>query len=125
MADGSCSGSTPFKRIVDHANQDGSRHQDRLVDNTVNQGHHVSFTHALTVINDHPANSRTRPSGLLPSTLVNRTTSTHSWKATLLSPVVPMMPLADLPLTQLPSTMAIMPKSSQLLPTPLLLRLLV
>lgn len=33
MADNSCSGGTPFKRIVDQQNRDASNQQDRLVNN--------------------------------------------------------------------------------------------
>jgi hypothetical protein len=38
MADASCSGSTPFKRLVDHQARDTSIHQDRLVGNGPSQG---------------------------------------------------------------------------------------
>lgn len=31
MEDASCSGSTPFKRLVDHQSRDSSHHQDRHV----------------------------------------------------------------------------------------------
>ncbi|CAM1506506.1 Fc.00g061470.m01.CDS01 [Cosmosporella sp. VM-42] len=39
MADASCSGGTPFKRLVDHQARDVSHHQDRLVDRTGAQSH--------------------------------------------------------------------------------------
>lgn len=41
MADASCSGGTPFKRLVDHQARDVSHHQDRLV-NSGPQGSNVS-----------------------------------------------------------------------------------
>lgn len=31
MADDSCSGGNPFKRLTEQQSRDGSRHQDRLV----------------------------------------------------------------------------------------------
>lgn len=42
MADASCSGATPFKRLVDHQSRDVSHHQDRLVDRAGVNGHGVS-----------------------------------------------------------------------------------
>ncbi|KAF4990091.1 hypothetical protein FDECE_14499 [Fusarium decemcellulare] len=39
MADASCSGGTPFKRLIDHQSRDVSHHQDRLVDRAGPQGH--------------------------------------------------------------------------------------
>jgi hypothetical protein len=42
MADASCSGGTPFKRLIDHQARDVSHHQDRLVDRAGPQGHAVS-----------------------------------------------------------------------------------
>ncbi|KAF4446414.1 peroxin 20 [Fusarium austroafricanum] len=39
MADASCSGGTPFKRLIDHQARDVSHHQDRLVDRAGPQGH--------------------------------------------------------------------------------------
>ncbi|KAM0247084.1 hypothetical protein ACHAP5_004364 [Fusarium lateritium] len=39
MADASCSGGTPFKRLTDHQARDVSHHQDRLVDRAGPQGH--------------------------------------------------------------------------------------
>ncbi|TWU75057.1 hypothetical protein ED733_006571 [Metarhizium rileyi] len=42
MADASCSGPSPFKRLVDHQSQDVSHHQDRLMDRSAGQ-HHGSF----------------------------------------------------------------------------------
>ncbi|POR37346.1 Uncharacterized protein TPAR_02455 [Tolypocladium paradoxum] len=39
MADASCSGATPFKRLVDHQDRDVSHHQDRLVDRAGVNGH--------------------------------------------------------------------------------------
>ena len=47
MADASCSGGTPFKRLIDHQARDVSHHQDRLVDRAGPQGHSVS-THVST-----------------------------------------------------------------------------
>ncbi|KHN99052.1 peroxin 20 [Metarhizium album ARSEF 1941] len=37
MADASCSGPSPFKRLVDHQSRDVSHHQDRLVDRSAGQ----------------------------------------------------------------------------------------
>ncbi|KAF4122134.1 hypothetical protein GMORB2_7727 [Geosmithia morbida] len=42
MAEASCSGPSPFKRLVDHQNRDVSRHQDRLRDNSL-ATHHGGF----------------------------------------------------------------------------------
>lgn len=42
MADASCSGGTPFKRLIDHQARDVSHHQDRLTDRAGPQGHAVS-----------------------------------------------------------------------------------
>ncbi|KAM5350505.1 hypothetical protein ACJ41O_007010 [Fusarium nematophilum] len=39
MGDASCSGGTPFKRLIDHQSRDVSHHQDRLVDRAGPQGH--------------------------------------------------------------------------------------
>ncbi|CZS74667.1 unnamed protein product [Fusarium graminearum] len=39
MADASCSGGTPFKRLIDHQARDVSHHQDRLTDRAGPQGH--------------------------------------------------------------------------------------
>ncbi|KND86451.1 hypothetical protein TOPH_08921 [Tolypocladium ophioglossoides CBS 100239] len=39
MADASCSGASPFKRLVDHQSRDVSHHQDRLVDRAGVNGH--------------------------------------------------------------------------------------
>ncbi|KID77897.1 uncharacterized protein G6M90_00g036610 [Metarhizium brunneum] len=39
MADASCSGPSPFKRLVDHQSRDVSHHQDRLVDRSAGQPH--------------------------------------------------------------------------------------
>ncbi|KAK2613007.1 hypothetical protein QQS21_000936 [Conoideocrella luteorostrata] len=39
MADASCSGPSPFKRLVDHQSRDVSHHQDRLVDRSAGQAH--------------------------------------------------------------------------------------
>ncbi|KAF5662049.1 peroxin 20 [Fusarium heterosporum] len=39
MADASCSGGTPFKRLIDHQARDVSHHQDRLIDRAGPQGH--------------------------------------------------------------------------------------
>ncbi|PFH62742.1 hypothetical protein XA68_12170 [Ophiocordyceps unilateralis] len=39
MAEPSCSGTTPFKRLVDHQSRDVSHHQDRLVDRGGANGH--------------------------------------------------------------------------------------
>ncbi|KAF4980970.1 hypothetical protein FZEAL_3127 [Fusarium zealandicum] len=39
MADASCSGGTPFKRLIDHQGRDVSHHQDRLIDRAGAQGH--------------------------------------------------------------------------------------
>ncbi|CEI41291.1 hypothetical protein FVEN_g3560 [Fusarium venenatum] len=39
MADASCSGGTPFKRLIDHQARDVSHHQDRLIDRNGPQGH--------------------------------------------------------------------------------------
>ncbi|QPH11118.1 hypothetical protein C2857_002725 [Epichloe festucae Fl1] len=45
MADASCSGPSPFKRLVDHQSRDVSHHQDRLVDRSAGQ-HHGAFRSA-------------------------------------------------------------------------------
>lgn len=42
MADASCSGPSPFKRLVDHQGRDVSHHQDRLRDGSSAGGHGVS-----------------------------------------------------------------------------------
>ena len=34
MADASCSGTTPYKRLIDHQTRDASHHQDRLVNHS-------------------------------------------------------------------------------------------
>ncbi|KAH8170881.1 hypothetical protein LIA77_09662 [Sarocladium implicatum] len=47
MADASCSGSTPFKRLVDHQQRDVSHHQDRLVNQSL-PGAPGSFRSATT-----------------------------------------------------------------------------
>ncbi|KAF7548785.1 hypothetical protein G7Z17_g6841 [Cylindrodendrum hubeiense] len=39
MADASCSGGTPFKRLTEHQSRDVSHHQDRLVDRAGSQAH--------------------------------------------------------------------------------------
>ncbi|KAG5981191.1 hypothetical protein E4U55_003199 [Claviceps digitariae] len=39
MAEASCSGPSPFKRLVDHQSRDVSHHQDRLVDRSADQRH--------------------------------------------------------------------------------------
>ncbi|KAG6008860.1 hypothetical protein E4U21_003671 [Claviceps maximensis] len=39
MAEASCSGPSPFKRLVDHQSRDASHHQDRLVDPSAGQRH--------------------------------------------------------------------------------------
>ncbi|KAG5761321.1 hypothetical protein H9Q72_010571 [Fusarium xylarioides] len=39
MADASCSGGTPLKRLIDHQARDVSHHQDRLIDRAGPQGH--------------------------------------------------------------------------------------
>lgn len=44
MADASCSGPSPFKRLVDHQSRDVSHHQDRLVDRSAGQAHGVRFS---------------------------------------------------------------------------------
>ncbi|KAI9151920.1 hypothetical protein HJFPF1_09137 [Paramyrothecium foliicola] len=43
MADASCSGPNPFKRLVDHHTRDVSHHQDRLVDTSAAHGQAQSF----------------------------------------------------------------------------------
>ncbi|KAF4990130.1 hypothetical protein FGRMN_8658 [Fusarium graminum] len=45
MADASCSGGTPFKRLIDHQAREVSHHQDRLTDRAGPQGH-ASFRSA-------------------------------------------------------------------------------
>lgn len=39
--DSSCSGGTPFKRIIDQQNRDASNQQDRLVNNSGASGNQV------------------------------------------------------------------------------------
>ncbi|KAJ6437858.1 hypothetical protein O9K51_09686 [Purpureocillium lavendulum] len=43
MAEASCSGPSPFKRLVDHQSRDVSHHQDRLVDRAGGVNGHASF----------------------------------------------------------------------------------
>ncbi|KAG6037778.1 hypothetical protein E4U41_004733 [Claviceps citrina] len=45
MADASCSGPSPFKRLVDHQSRDVSHQQDRLVDRSASH-HHSAFRSA-------------------------------------------------------------------------------
>lgn len=42
MAEASCSGLSPFKRLVEQQNRDVSHHQDRLADRAGVNGHAVS-----------------------------------------------------------------------------------
>lgn len=44
MAEASCSGPSPFKRLVDHQSRDVSHHQDRLIDRSAGQAHGVWFS---------------------------------------------------------------------------------
>ncbi|KAL3962677.1 hypothetical protein ACCO45_004200 [Purpureocillium lilacinum] len=46
MAEASCSGPSPFKRLVDHQSRDVSHHQDRLVDRAGVNGHAPSTPRA-------------------------------------------------------------------------------
>ncbi|UNI18149.1 hypothetical protein JDV02_004437 [Purpureocillium takamizusanense] len=46
MAEASCSGPSPFKRLVDHQSRDVSHHQDRLVDRAGGVNGHASFRSA-------------------------------------------------------------------------------
>lgn len=51
MADASCSGGTPFKRLIDHQSRDVSHHQDRLVDRSGAQSHNVSIRDLYAIAN--------------------------------------------------------------------------
>lgn len=48
MEDASCSGSTPFKRLVDHQSRDSSHHQDRHVSRGA-FGQNVSIPFSLSL----------------------------------------------------------------------------
>ncbi|PHH80537.1 hypothetical protein CDD80_1049 [Ophiocordyceps camponoti-rufipedis] len=50
MAEASCSGTTPFKRLIDHQSRDVSLHQDRVVDRV---NGHASFRSPTTAPGNH------------------------------------------------------------------------
>ncbi|RGP75648.1 peroxin 20 [Fusarium longipes] len=56
MADASCSGGTPFKRLIDHQARDVSHHQDRLIDRAGPQGHaHMQGADGFGAFMDGPS----------------------------------------------------------------------
>lgn len=101
MAEASCSGPSPFKRLVDHQSRDVSHHQDRLVDRAGVNGHAVrascpSVPALLAVLAGIPKLTcscvRCSPSDLALSTPRNRATIRSARSSTAGPPHPPPAP---------------------------------